>query len=164
MSKMNTPHREQSGRDREQSGRETHQGTSELKEKGQQAASGVAEKMKDMGNSAMETAKETAASVAGTVGDWASTAGTKVEDAVSAVGSGMESLSGTIRQNAPREGVLGTAACSVADTLESGGRFLRQEGLSGAADEITSLIRRNPIPAVLIGIGIGFLLSRATRS
>ena len=29
---------------------------------------------------------------------------------------------------------------------------------------MTNMIRRNPIPAVLIGIGIGFLLARATRS
>jgi len=31
-------------------------------------------------------------------------------------------------------------------------------------DDITNMIRRNPIPALLVGIGIGFLLARATRS
>jgi hypothetical protein len=32
------------------------------------------------------------------------------------------------------------------------------------ADDLSGVIRRNPIPALLIGIGIGFLLARSTRS
>lgn len=138
--------------------------TARLKEKALHAGSALAEGAKDMSSSALETAKETAASVAGTVGEWAATAGSTVGDAVSAVGSGMESLGGTIRDSAPREGMLGTAASSVASTLESGGKYLREEGLSGAAAELGQFIRRNPIPAVLIGFGLGFLLARATRS
>jgi hypothetical protein len=29
-------------------------------------------------------------------------------------------------------------------------------------EDLTNLIRRNPLPAVLVGIGIGYLLARAT--
>jgi len=76
----------------------------------------------------------------------------------------MESLAGTIRQKAPHEGVFGNAASSVADTLEQGGRYIREEGLSGMADDLTNTIRRNPLPAVLVAVAIGFLLARATRS
>jgi ElaB/YqjD/DUF883 family membrane-anchored ribosome-binding protein len=32
------------------------------------------------------------------------------------------------------------------------------------ADDVTEMIRKNPIPAVLVGIGIGFLLGQLTRS
>jgi hypothetical protein len=32
------------------------------------------------------------------------------------------------------------------------------------AEDLTDLIKRNPIPAVLIGVGIGFLLAQLTRS
>jgi hypothetical protein len=32
------------------------------------------------------------------------------------------------------------------------------------ADDVTELIRRNPIPAMLIGVGIGFLLAKVMRS
>jgi ElaB/YqjD/DUF883 family membrane-anchored ribosome-binding protein len=28
------------------------------------------------------------------------------------------------------------------------------------ADDVTEMIRRNPIPAVLVGIGVGFLLAQ----
>jgi hypothetical protein len=58
---------------------------------------------------------------------------------------------------------MGTAASKVADTLERGGRYLQEEGLSGIAGDVTDLIKRNPIPALLVGIGIGFLLAQALR-
>ena len=32
------------------------------------------------------------------------------------------------------------------------------------ADDLTTLIKNNPIPALLVGVGIGFLLARITRS
>jgi hypothetical protein len=72
-------------------------------------------------------------------------------------------MAGTVREHAP-SGVMGTAASRVADTLESGGRYLREEGLRGMGEDLTELVRRNPIPALLIGIGVGFLLARVTRS
>jgi len=31
-------------------------------------------------------------------------------------------------------------------------------------NDLTSLIKNNPVPAVLIGIGIGFMLARLTSS
>ena len=36
--------------------------------------------------------------------------------------------------------------------------------LSGIGEDLTGMIRRNPVPALLIGIGLGFLIARATRS
>jgi hypothetical protein len=111
-----------------------------------------------------ETARNAASAVAEKASDAASYVGKKAEDATSAVGSGMKSLAGTIRENMPHEGVLGSAGGAVADTLESGGKYLAEHGLSGIGEDITGLIRRNPIPAVLIGIGVGFLLARATRN
>ena len=35
--------------------------------------------------------------------------------------------------------------------------------LGAANDEVTTLIRRYPIPALLVGVGIGFLLAQALR-
>lgn len=85
-----------------------------------------------------------------------------VNEATAAVGSSLKSLAGAIREHTPHEGVLGTASSAVANTLESGGRYLQHEGLSGIAADVTNLIRRNPIPAVLVGIGLGFLLAKTT--
>jgi hypothetical protein len=75
----------------------------------------------------------------------------------------MKSVAHTLRDKAP-EGMLGTAASTVASTLESGGDYLEAKGLTGIAEDLTGLIRRNPIPAALICLGIGYLLARSTRS
>jgi hypothetical protein len=69
-----------------------------------------------------------------------------------------------VKNKAPSSGYLGSAAQSVASGLESGGRYLENQGLSGMGEDLTNLIRRNPIPALFVGIGLGFLLARLTRS
>jgi hypothetical protein len=89
--------------------------------------------------------------------------GNKAEKATESVGAGMECLGGKIRAFEPAEGILHNAGEAIASTLESGGKYLEQYGLKGIADDMTNLIRRNPIPALLIGIGFGVLLSRAVR-
>jgi hypothetical protein len=122
----------------------------------------------------MEEAKSTAAGSAGNAedaatslaqkaSDAASFVGKKADDAASAVGSGMKSLGETIRDKAPQKGPLGAAGTAVADTLETGGRYLKEHGLSGIGADLTNVIKRNPIPAVLVGIGLGFLIAHAAK-
>jgi hypothetical protein len=60
--------------------------------------------------------------------------------------------------------MLGSATRTVADTLEGAGKYLEDKNLSGMMDDVTGLIKRNPIPAVLLGLGIGFLVGRALSS
>ena len=116
----------------------------------------------------MKHAQQAGADAAGKAKEAARSAGealTSAADAgASAVGGGMKSLADTVRHNAPSEGMIGTAASTVAKALEQGGRYLQKEGVTGMAEDFTDLIRRNPIPAVLVGIGIGFLLAQLTRS
>jgi len=129
---------------------------------------------KDQGNSNPERAKEAAESAGGrikeiasnvgqAVSKAASTVGEKADDAAASVGSGMHSLGEKVRQKGPEKGVLGTVTGKVADALEGTGHYLEEKKLSGMADDVTNLIRKNPIPALLIGIGVGFLLSRMMR-
>lgn len=146
-----------------QFGGNQNRGQDTATEKAKDAASSVMDKAKDAASSVAQTAGNAASSVAQTAGNVASTVGEKAEDAVHAVGGEMKSLAGTIREKGPHGGMLGSASSAVASTLESGGRYLEEEGLSGMGKDVTNLIRRNPLPAVLIGIGIGFLLARATR-
>lgn len=130
----------------------------------QDSTSGVAERAKDAASSVAEQARTAAASAAHTARDVASQAGEKAEDAASSVAGGMQSLASTLRDKGPHEGMMGTATSRVADTLESGGRYLQEHGLKGMGDDLTNLIRRNPIPAVLIGVGLGFMIARSMRS
>jgi hypothetical protein len=90
--------------------------------------------------------------------------GQKAEDATAAVGQSVQSAAGTVRDSGPNSGVLGSATRAVADTMEGAGKYLEDKNLHGMVDDMTGLIKRNPIPAVLIGLGIGFLVGRALSS
>ncbi len=76
----------------------------------------------------------------------------------------MKSVAETIRERGPHSGFLHSASESIADTLESGGEYLQEKGISGMAGDVTDLIRRNPIPSLLVAVGIGFLIARSLRS
>jgi len=142
----------------------TSQTATDIKNKAQEAGTAVADKAKDMASTVTDKARGAASSVAQTAGEMASKVGDRAEDATSSVGGGMRSLAGTIRDKGPHSGMMGSATESIAETLESGGRYLQEEGLSGMGNDLVELIRRNPIPALLIGVGIGFLFARAVSS
>jgi hypothetical protein len=125
-------------------------------------ASDFANKAQDKAAEAASKAKEMGSNVTQKIGGAASFVGKKAEDAASAMGAGMKSLGGTIREHAPHSGVAGSASTTVADSLETGGRYLQEHGFGGMCADLTNVIRRNPIPALLIGVGTGFLLARAT--
>jgi len=120
-------------------------------------AKGVVENVRDKAGQAGEYLKDKAGQTGEYVRD-------KAEQGVNMAGKGMESLAGTIRDKGPREGMLGKATSTVADTLDSTGRYLSDQGMSGMVDDLTSLVKNHPLPAVLIGIGVGFMLARLTTS
>jgi ElaB/YqjD/DUF883 family membrane-anchored ribosome-binding protein len=109
-------------------------------------------------------AVSSAATAAGQkAGELASAVGQRADDAVGAVGSGARSLADTVRKQGPHEGMLGTATEKVASGLEQAGRYIEDKQLSGMADDVGSMIKAHPIPAVMIALGVGFLLGRALR-
>lgn len=122
------------------------------------------DKAKDVASQAMDKVKEGASSVGEMVGHAASSVGQQADHLASNAGSSIRNLGDTLSQNAPREGMLGTASQAVANTLKDSGKYLEESGISGITDDMTELIRRNPVPSVLVGIGIGFLLGRVLRS
>jgi len=89
---------------------------------------------KEKMNSAYDAAKDKASNIADSVSGAASYAGQKAEEATSSVG----------------------------EALESTGQYLKEDGLHHIASDLTELIRRNPVPAMLIGIGLGFLFAQAS--
>lgn len=137
---------------------------SDAKDKVQDTAHSFSERAGETASNVAHRAGEMASNVAHRAGDMASNAGKRVDSGVSAAGSGMQSFADTVREHGPSSGMLGSATSAVADTIENTGEYLETHGLSGIAEDLTSLVRRNPIPALLIGIGVGFLIARATRS
>jgi methyl-accepting chemotaxis protein len=131
-----------------------------MKHKAENVASDAADKARQ----AASTVSERAQSMASSASEMATNAGKKVTETVSQLGENIQSAAGSLRERGPHGGRLGDATSMVADRMDSAGRYLQEEGLSGIAEDVTTLIRRNPIPALFVGIGIGFLLARITRS
>jgi hypothetical protein len=125
---------------------------------------GVGQSASELASSVGQKASDVASSVGKKASDAAAAVGEKADDATSAVGHGMKSLAGSIREKSPETGMIHGVGERVADSLESGGRYLEERQFSGIAEDVTDMIRRNPLPAVLIGIGFGFILARLTMS
>jgi hypothetical protein len=111
----------------------------------QDMAQGATQTMSDMKNKAQELG---------------STMTEKAGNAATSVGHGMSSLAGTIRQTAPAEGMVGSAASTVASQLEAAGSYLQDSSVENMARDLTGLIRRYPLQALLIGFSVGYLWAR----
>ena len=82
---------------------------------------------------------------------------------ISAVGEKIGSLADVIREKAPHEGAMGTAATAVAEKLDVAGSYLQEKNLNHVLNDVSSMIRRYPVPSLLVGLGIGYILARSTR-
>jgi len=134
-------------------GMEHNQGSTNVADQ----AKNVAENVKDKARQVGETVRDKAGQAGEYVRD-------KAEQASSSAGKGMESLASTIRDRGPQSGMLGKATSTVADTLDRTGHYLQDQGFSGMAEDLTTMVRNHPLPAILLGIGLGFMLARMTTS
>jgi len=135
-----------------------------MADKAKDTASALVDKAKDVASQAGDKVKQGAAAVGEAVSSAASNAGKTADKWTSSAGVGIKHLGETIEEKGPRDGMLGNATRAVASTLEDTGKYLEQEGLSGMMDDVTNVVRRHPLPAVLVGIGIGFLIGRTLGS
>jgi hypothetical protein len=110
--------------------------------------------------------ENTANGIASNVERAADQAQTALANKAHALSDKMTTVAGKIRDKAPSEGRLGTAAESVASGIERAGSYMRDHDLRAVGNDLTDVIRRNPVPATLVGVGVGFLIGRAlmTRS
>jgi ElaB/YqjD/DUF883 family membrane-anchored ribosome-binding protein len=130
------------------------------KDRIEETATNVGHRAQEATTALGHRAQEAGSTLAHRAGEFASTAQDRAESALSNVGQGMTSLADQLRQKAP-EGNLGTAAGAVADRLQQGGQYLQEHGIGDMADDMTSVVRRYPLPALCIGFGVGFLLGMA---
>ncbi len=144
---------------------------SNFADKAKDAAGNLADKAKDAAGNLADKAKDATSNVthkaedlAKNAGDYAKQAGQKADDATASFGHNIRSAADTVRSKGPHDGPLGSATSAAAGALESTGRYLEEEKLSGMAHDVTELIRRNPIPALFIAAGVGFLVGRTMKS
>src|SRR5687767_11072198 len=134
----------------------------------------ASEKAGDIAQSAVDKVKQTADDLrskdaseivddarakAAEVGD---AAASKVDSAMTATGEQMSTLAQTVREKAP-EGKAGEVAVKAADALDRGGEYLQTADLQMVRGDLERVIREHPIESLLVGVGIGYLVARATR-
>jgi len=141
-----------------------------FQEYGIQSSEGVSGMARNVGQDMKNAGQNVAQSAVNTYGDakakaqeLGSAAAEKVGGASKAVGETMSSWAGTIRESAPREGNLGSAAKTVADQLDNAGSYLQDNTFENMARDVTTLIRRYPMQSLLVGLGVGYLLSRRSE-
>ena len=118
---------------------------------------------KDLGAQVMDKAKDTVASVGEMASQACTTVGKRADDLTATAGADIKKFGDTISEKAPHDGLIGHASQAMAETIKGGGRYIEEAKLSGMADDVTHLIQRHPMPAVLICLGVGFMLGRALR-
>lgn len=95
--------------------------------------------------------------------EFGATAASKASEAATAVGEQMGSLAGVIRDHAPQDGAMATTATAVAGGLESASTYLKAKDYENLATDLTALVRSYPVQALLVGVGLGYLLARGTK-
>ncbi len=133
-------------------------------DKAKEVGNYVSDKANEAGKYVAENAKNLASSALHSAENAASYVGHRAEDARSSLGGSLKSAGESLRSAAPEQAVMHDAACSVAETLENTGRYIQEQDFSAMTEDMTNVIRRNPIPAVLIAAGVGFLLAKACTS
>ena len=114
----------------------------EAVETARDTATGVMDRARDVAGNVADKARDVAGNVADTARDWASGAVNAVKDS----------------------SVVNKAEECVSDAWEAGSRFVQEHHIKDLAEDVAGVIRRNPIPALLIGVGVGFLIGRSLRS
>lgn len=129
-----------------------------------QGAAGAAENVKRAAGYVAEQANEAACNASKGIANAGSYIDQRAEEAACAIGGGLKAAGEAVRHNIPQEGRLGQASSAVAQRLTETGDYIEREGLEGIVKDVAGVIRKNPIPALLIGIGLGVLVARATSS
>jgi len=124
----------------------------------------AAGKAKEAAASVGEMASHAASAVGAMANQAACDVGRKADDLTANAGHSIQELGNRLGRQAPQAGVLGNASQAVARTVQDGGEYLEGAKLSGMTEDIARLIRRNPIPAVLIAIGLGCFVGRKLGS
>ena len=120
----------------------------------------VADKAKEAAAAVGDKAAHAASTASTMAGQAASDAGKKADELTARAGAGMQTFADRLAKQAPQEGVFGNVSQSAAHALQEGGQYLESAKLSGMGEDFAKLVRQNPLPAILIAIGLGRLIGR----
>jgi len=102
-----------------------------------------------------------ASSATGTIKDTASSVMDKAKDIASSVSDQAQDTFSNLKDSA--SDLAGNVTRRANEAWETSRDYVTNEGFSGMVDDVSDVIRRNPLPALLIGFGLGFVLARALK-
>ena len=111
-----------------------------------------------------EMARHATSAVGAMASHAASGVSREADDLTANAGAYIEGVGERLSKNVPHAGMFGNASQSVAGAVKESGEYLQGAKLSGLSEDIAHLIRRNPIPTILIAIGLGCYLGHKLRS
>lgn len=121
------------------------------------------DKAKDAMNTGIESGRQVFEEAKGALGAGVHIAEVKLGSAIGIAREAAENFTSSVSGAAAYAGQKAEdATSSVGGALENTGHYLKEDGLRHIASDVTELIRRNPVPAMLIGIGLGFLVAQAS--
>ena len=132
-------------------------------EKAKEAAASVSE-MASLAASAVGVMSSHVASDASVIASQAvRDVGKKADQLAANAGVGIQGLGDMLSKNSPQAGVLKGASDAVAGVVKEGGEYLQEAKLTGLTEDVSHVIRRNPIPSVVIALGVGWFIGRALK-
>jgi hypothetical protein len=134
----------------------------------------AAEKAKEAGASLSEMTRLAAAAVGAIASHAASDVsvlagetvrvfGKKADELAYNAGIGIQGLGDLLSKNSPEAGILRNASDAVAGVVKEGGKYLKDAKLTGLTEDVSHVIRRNPIQSVLIAAGVGWFIGRKLK-
>jgi ElaB/YqjD/DUF883 family membrane-anchored ribosome-binding protein len=111
-----------------------------------------------------ETARNQAREVIGQAGEQGGGAqlNERLNQGIRAASKQMGSMAQQVRQRAP-EGQAGEVAQATASVLDRGADYLQGADIESLQSDLERMIRRSPLQALAIGVGVGFLIGRTLK-
>jgi len=127
-----------------------------------QEKEGTTGRVGEMAGDLKKKVQDTVSNLTSQASTVATTAASKAGETLSRVGEKVSTMAGSLRDKVS-EGPLGGAAEAVSSRFEAGRDYLREHDMADLGREVTHLVRRHPMPAMLAAFGLGVLLGRALR-
>ena len=124
----------------------------------------AAERGRDALHSAGSAASHAAQGVGQMASDAANDVGRRADDLTSRAGAGIEEFGDSINENGPQKGMMGDANRAIGNSVHAGGEYLKNEKLSGMAEDLAELVKSNPLMTIAVALGVGWFLAGRFRS
>ncbi len=117
----------------------------------------------EIGSSVGDRASDAVAQTKQKVAEFGSAAAEKIDQNRGAAASGLSSAARTLHERAdqlPGGETVTNMAHTAADNLSAAADYVRDHNVDSMMAGVTSLVKRNPGPSLLVAAALGFLLGR----